>query len=96
MKLSPLYDRVILKRDDANEKSASGLYLPEASRERPQAAIVVACGPGRLKDNGDIVPMPVNVGDRVLIGKYVGDEIKFDGDAIMFVRVDEILSIIDE
>jgi chaperonin GroES len=91
----PLYDRVLVKRIDAEEKTASGLYIPEAAKEKPQQAEVVAVGHGRVQKDGSVRPLVVKPGDVVLFGKYSGDEIKIDGDTHLILREDDILAVLD-
>jgi chaperonin GroES len=94
MSFRPLYDRVLLKRVAAETKSAGGLFIPETAKEKPQEAQVIAVGPGRTLDDGTTRAVSVNVGDRVLLGKYTGSEIKLDGEDHVIVREDEILAVL--
>jgi chaperonin GroES len=94
MKLRPLYDRVLVKRLAADEKTNSGLFLPETAKEKPQQAEVVAVGEGKVLDSGDRRAMSVKVGDRVLFGKYSGDEIKLDGVEMFILKESELLAVI--
>lgn len=91
----PLYDRVLVKRIEAEERTSGGLFIPETAKEKPQEAEVVAVGPGRRLKNGDIRELQVKAGDRVLFGKYSGDEIKLDGEAHLILREDDILAILE-
>ncbi len=91
----PLYDRVLVKRLESEEKSAGGLFIPETAKEKPQQAEVVAVGTGRLTDKNDTVPLVVKVGDRVLFGKYAGDEIKLEGVEHIILRESDILAIVE-
>ena len=95
MALRPLYDRVLVKRVDTDEKTAGGLYIPETAKEKPQEAMVVAVGPGHRLDNGTTRPPLVSEGDRILFGKYSGDEIKLDGETHMILRENEILAVLE-
>ena len=90
----PLYDRILIKRVDAEQKTASGIIIPDTAKEKPQQGIVVAAGPGKRGDNGDFVGVDVEVGQRVLFGKYAGSEIKIDGADHMILREDEILGVL--
>lgn len=90
----PLHDRVLVKRLDAEERTTSGLVIPESAKEKPQQAEVVAVGTGRRLKNGDIRALEVKPGDRVLFGKYSGDEVKIDGDTLLILREDDILAIL--
>ena len=95
MNLRPLHDRVIIKRvDDAEQKSAGGIIIPDSAKEKPQKAEVVAVGPGKLNDQGKATPLDVKAGDQVLIGKYAGNEIKIEDQEYVIVREDEILAVI--
>ena len=94
MKFRPLYDRVVVKRLEAEGKTASGLFLPESAKEKPQQAEVVAVGTGRRLDNGEIRALSVKPGDKVLFGKYSGDEIKLDGEDLIILKEDELLAVI--
>ena len=94
MKLRPLHDRVIVKRIDSETKTASGIVIPDNAAEKPDQGEVLAVGPGRKNDKGDLIACNVKVGDRVLFGKYSGSEIKLDGEEFIIMREDEILGII--
>ena len=93
MKLNPLGDRVVLKREEAEEKTASGIFLAGSAKEQPQLAEVVAVGPGALVD-GKRMPMEVKVGDKVFYGKYGGSEIKIDGVEYIVISQSEIMAIV--
>ncbi|MDA0335789.1 MAG: co-chaperone GroES [bacterium] len=93
-KIQPLADRVLVKRlDDDGEQKVGGIIIPDTAKEKPQEAEVVACGPGRL-DEGKRVPLEVKKGDKVLIGKYSGTEVKLDGEEHLILREEEILAVI--
>ncbi|MEZ5366779.1 MAG: co-chaperone GroES [Bryobacterales bacterium] len=95
MNLRPLHDRVIIKRvDDAEQKSAGGIIIPDSAKEKPQKAEVVAVGAGKRNDKGEVTPLDVKAGDKVLIGKYAGNEIKIEDQEYVIVREDEILAVI--
>ena len=92
--IQPLADRVLVKRlDDEEEQKVGGIIIPDTAKEKPQEAEVVAVGPGQL-DGGDRVPLEVKAGDKVLIGKYSGTEVKVDGDEYLIMREDDILAIV--
>jgi chaperonin GroES len=93
-KVKPLNDRVLLKRVEPEEKVKGGIIIPETAKEKPLEGRVVAVGSGRLDDNGKRVALDVKAGDRVLIGKYVGTEVKIDDVEHVIVREEEILGII--
>lgn len=94
MAIKPLFDKVVIKAIETNDKTASGIVLPGASKERPQLATVVAVGPGGSVD-GNEVKMQVKVGDRVLYSKYAGSEFKIDGQEVVIVRQADILAIVE-
>ncbi|MBI4911699.1 MAG: co-chaperone GroES [Acidobacteria bacterium] len=94
MAIKPLYDRVVLKRMDPAETVKGGIIIPDTAKEKPMEALVVAAGEGKFDDNGKRVPMSVKAGDKVLIGKYSGTEVKIDGEDHVIVREDEILAIV--
>ena len=94
MNLKPLGDRVIIKQDEAEEKTASGLYLASEAKEKPQTGVVLAVGEGKLDKEGTLVPVPVKVGDKVIYGKYGGTEIKLDGEDYLILSENDILAII--
>jgi chaperonin GroES len=94
MKVKPLYDRILLKRIEENETTKGGIIIPDTAKEKPQEGKVMAVGAGALDDSGKRIPMEVKKGDRVLFGKYSGQEIKLDGEEHVIVKQDEILGII--
>jgi len=95
MNIRPLYDRVIVKRLEAEVKTKSGLYIPETAKEKPIQGQVIAVGNGKRTEDGNVLGLEVKVNDRVLFGKYSGTEIKLDGEERVILREDEILAIID-
>jgi chaperonin GroES len=97
MNIRPLYDRVAVKRvEDKETKLQGGLYIPDSAKEKPQEGEVVAIGKGKLLEDGKLVPLQVQVGDRILFGKYSGSDFKLDGQEYMIMREDEILGILDK
>jgi len=94
MKLVPLEDRVVVKLVEREDKTASGIVLPDTAQEKPQMATVVATGPGKYDDNGQLVPMPVKKGDLVLFAKYSGTEVKLDGEEYLVLRATDILGVL--
>ena len=94
MAIKPLFDKVVIKAIETNEKTASGIVLPGAPKEKPQLATVVAVGPGGAVDGKDVA-MQVKVGDTVLYSKYAGSEFKIDGEEVVIVRQSDILAIIE-
>lgn len=95
MKVKPLQDRVLLKRLEVEEKTAGGIIIPDTAKEKPQECKVIAVGPGKILDNGELRKPGVKAGERVLIGKYSGSEIKIDGEEHIIVREDEILAVLE-
>lgn len=94
MNIRPLHDRVLVKRSETQEQVRGGIIIPDTAKEKPQEADVVAVGPGKLNDEGKRSPMDVKEGDRILIGKYSGSEIKIDDTDYVILREDEILAVI--
>lgn len=92
----PLYDRVLVKRVEAESKTSGGLFLPESAKEKPQQAVIVAVGTGRISKSGETVPLVVEKGQHVLFGKYAGDEVKLDGEDHIILREEDILAVINE
>ncbi len=95
MQVRPLYDRIVVKRVEEETRSRGGLFLPETAKEKPSEGVVLAVGQGRVSDNGDIKPLVVKVGDRVVFGRYAGSEIKVDGEERLVLREDEIFGIVN-
>jgi chaperonin GroES len=92
--IRPLHDRVLVKRVELQEQVRGGIIIPDTAKEKPQEAEVVAVGPGKLTDDGKRTPLEVQPGDRILMGKYSGSEIKLDDTDYVIVREDEILAVI--
>lgn len=95
MKVKPLGDRVLVKRVDPEEKVRGGIIVPDTAKEKPMEGKVIAVGKGKRDEGGEIIPMEVKKGDRVLIGKYAGTEFKLDDQEHVIVREDEILGILN-
>jgi chaperonin GroES len=93
--IRPLHDRVLVKRIETEEQVRGGIIIPDTAKEKPQEAEVIAVGPGKLSDEGKRSPMDVKEGDRILVGKYSGSEIKIDGNEFVILREDEILAVIN-
>ena len=93
MKLRPLYDRVIVKRFEEEEKSAGGIVIPDAAKEKPIRGEVIAVGDGKPQDNGELRPLAVKVGDNVLFGKFAGTEIKLDGENLLVMNESDIMAV---
>ncbi len=95
MNIRPLHDRVIVQREEEETKSPGGIVLPGTAAEKPSRGIVKAVGKGKILENGEVRPLDVKVGDRVLFGKYSGSEVKVDGDELIVMREDEIMAVIE-
>jgi len=94
MKFRPLHDRVIVKRVEEEDKTSGGIIIPDAAKEKPQQGKVIAVGKGKILENGKVSPLAVKKGDRILFGKYSGQDIKIDGEEHLIMREDDILAII--
>ena len=96
MKVRPLYDRVLIRRVAEEEKTKGGIFIPDSAKEKPAEGEVVAVGNGKVSEKGDLRKLEVKKGDRILFGKYSGNEIKIDGTEHLILREDEILGIIEK
>src|SRR5579885_3670884 len=96
MKFRPLHDRVVVKRIDAEEKTAGGIIIPDTAKEKPSQGEVIAVGPGGRDESGKLIPIDVKVGDRVLFGKWSGTEVKIDGQELLIMKESDIMGVIDE
>ena len=96
MKLRPLHDRVIVKRLESETTTASGIVLPDAASEKPDQGEILAVGPGRTNDKGDVKPLNVKVGDRVLFGKYSGQAVKVDGEELLVMKEDDLFAVVEK
>jgi chaperonin GroES len=96
MKLRPLHDRVIIKRLEAETKSAGGIVIPDAAAEKPIKGEVIAVGTGKILDDGKVRPMAVKAGDTVLFGKYSGTEVKVDGEELLVMREEDLVAVIEK
>lgn len=96
MNIRPLYDRIVVKRLDEDETMAGSIIIPDTAKEKPQKAEVVAVGKGRRLEDGKLIALEVQVGDKILFGKYAGNEIKIDGSEYLILREDEILGVVEE
>jgi chaperonin GroES len=95
MKINPLHDRVVVRRLDEERKSAGGIVIPDTATEKPAQGEVLAVGPGKMLDNGQLHPLAVKVGQRVLFGKYSGTEVKLSGQEFVVMREDDIMGIVE-
>ncbi|MHC4396312.1 MAG: co-chaperone GroES [Planctomycetota bacterium] len=96
MKLKPLDDGVVIKQSDAEEKTAGGIFLPDAAKEKPQIGKIIATGPGKILDNGKRAKMSVKKNDEVLYAKYIGNEIEIDGEKYVILKESDILGIVEK
>ena len=96
MKVRPLHDRVVVTRIEAEEKSAGGIIIPDTAKEKPQQGEVIAVGPGGRDEAGKLIPIDVQVGDRVLFGKWSGTEVKIDGDEYLIMKESDIMGVLVE
>ncbi len=95
MNIRPLYDRIVVKRIEEQEQKVGGLFIPDTAKEKPQEGEVVAVGKGKRLEDGKVIPLDVKVGDRILFGKYSGNDIKIDGQELLIMREDEVLGILE-
>ncbi|QRM34449.1 co-chaperone GroES [Microvirga sp. VF16] len=96
MKFRPLHDRIVVKRIDAEEKTAGGIIIPDTAKEKPQQGEVIAVGPGARNEQGQLVPLDVRVGDIVLFGKWSGTEVKIDGEDLLIMKESDIMGVLDQ
>jgi chaperonin GroES len=94
MSFTPLHDRVLVRRVESEEMTSGGLIIPDSAKEKPQEGEVISCGEGARKDSGDLIPMAVKAGDRILFGKWSGTEVKIDGEDLLIMKESDILGII--
>ena len=92
--IKPLEDRLVIKVVEAEQTTASGLVIPDTAKEKPQEGEVLAVGPGRVDDNGNRVPLDVNVGDKVIFSKYGGTEVKYGGDELLILSARDVLAVV--
>jgi chaperonin GroES len=95
MKIRPLYDRILVKRIEESNKTAGGLFIPDTAKEKPQEALVVAVGNGKIIEDGSLRKLEVKAGDKILFSKYSGNEIKIDGTEHLILREDDILAVLE-
>jgi chaperonin GroES len=96
MKIRPLHDRVIVKREEEERKSPGGIVIPDTAAEKPIRGKVIAVGKGKILENGQVRPLDVKVGDRILFGKYGGNEVKVDGDELLVLREEDVMAVIEK
>jgi len=95
MNIRPLYDRIVIRRIEEQETKVGGLFIPDSAKEKPQEGEVVAVGKGKRLEDGKVVPLDVQKGDRILFGKYSGSEIRIDGEELIVMREDEVLGVLE-
>jgi len=95
MMFRPLHDRIVVRRTEAEEKSVGGIIIPETAKEKPQEGEVIAAGPGARNEAGQLQPLDVKVGDRILFGKWSGTEIKLDGEDLLIMKESDVMGIIE-
>jgi chaperonin GroES len=95
MKVRPLYDRILVKRVDEESKTAGGLFIPDSAKEKPQQGVIVACGQGKVQEDGSLRKLELKAGDKILFAKYSGSEIKMDGVEHLILREDDVLGVIE-
>jgi chaperonin GroES len=95
MRLRPLHDRVVVRRVDAEEKTAGGIIIPDTAKEKPQQGEVLAVGPGKRDETGKLVPLDVKAGDQILFGKWSGTEVKVDGEDLLIMKEDDIMGVVE-
>ena len=96
MKFRPLHDRVVVKRIEEEQKTKGGIIIPDTAKEKPMQGEVMAVGPGARDDKGDLIPLGVRTGDRVLFGKWSGTEVKLDGDELLIMKESDIMGVLEE
>ena len=94
MKFRPLHDRVLLRRLDLDEKTAGGIIIPDSAKEKPMEGEIIAVGTGHINDNGDVRPLDVKAGDRVVFGKWSGTEVTVDGEELLVMKESDIIGVI--
>jgi chaperonin GroES len=95
MKFRPLHDRVLVRRVDAEEKTAGGIIIPDTAKEKPIQGEIIAVGPGSRTEKGEILPLDVCVGDRVLFGKWSGTEVKIDGEDLLIMKESDLMGVVE-
>jgi chaperonin GroES len=95
MQIRPLHDRVVVRRVEDERKSPGGIVIPDSAAEKPMQGEILAAGNGKIQENGDVRPLDVKVGDKVLFGKYSGTEVKVDGEELLMMREDDIMGVIE-
>jgi chaperonin GroES len=96
MKIKPLYDRVLVRRLEQEEKTKGGIIIPDTAKEKPMQALIIACGEGARDENGKQIALQVKVGDVVLFGKWAGTEVKIDGEELLIMKESDIIAIVED
>ena len=96
MKFRPLHDRVLVRRVEQEEKTAGGIIIPDTAQEKPMEGEIIAAGPGAKNDKGELAPLDVQAGDRVLFGKWSGTEVKIDGQELLIMKESDIMGVIEQ
>jgi chaperonin GroES len=96
MHLRPLHDRVVVRRIEVDEKTAGGIIIPDTAKEKPMEGEVVAVGPGARNEQGQLVPMDLKTGDRILFGKWSGTEVKIDGEELLIMKESDVMGVLDK
>ena len=96
MKFRPLHDRVLVRRIEADEKTAGGIIIPDTAKEKPSQGEVIAVGPGGRDDTGKLIPIDIEAGDRVLFGKWSGTEVKIDGEDLLIMKESDVLGVVGD
>ena len=95
MNIRPLHDRIVVKRLEEDESKVGALFIPDSAKEKPQKGEVVAVGKGKILENGEIRPLDLKVGDKILFGKYSGTEVKMDGDELVVMREEDVMAVVE-
>lgn len=95
MKIRPLHDRVVVRRIEENKTSPGGIVIPDSAAEKPMQAEIVAVGNGKVSDKGEVIPLDVRIGDKILFGKYSGTEVRVDGEELLVMREEDIMGVIE-
>ena len=96
MAFKPLHDRVLVRRIESDEKTAGGLIIPDSAKEKPSEGEIISCGEGARKDSGELIPMSVKQGDRILFGKWSGTEVTIDGEEMLVMKESDVLGILED
>jgi len=96
MHLRPLHDRVVVRRIEADQKTAGGIIIPDTAKEKPMEGEVIAVGPGARDESGKLVPLDVKAGDRILFGKWSGTEVKIDGEELLIMKESDVMGVLDQ